>query len=61
MSTTGSGDAAGKAQKTGFVSRMLLKAFGPAQITPADDEDRQAQRDHRDHEGHQPETPGPPR
>lgn len=61
MSTTGSGDAAGKGNKTGFVSRMLLKAFGPAQITPADDEDRQAQRDHHDHEGKRPEKPGAPR
>lgn len=60
MSTTGSGDA-GKGNKTGFVSRMLLKAFGPAQITPADDEDRQAQRDHHDHESPRPETPGAPR
>ena len=58
MSTTGSGDAGGTGNKTGFVSRMLLKAFGPAQITPADDEDRQAQ---RDHESHRPDTPGAPR
>lgn len=58
MSTTGDGTGGGS--RTGFVSRMLLKMFGPAQITPADDEDRQAQRDHSDHEQRRSETPGDP-
>ena len=50
-------DDGSRGNRTGFVSRMLLKAFGPAEITPADDEDRRAQQAHRDHQEHGPEHP----
>lgn len=46
MSATGDGRADGP--RTGFVSRMLLKAFGPAQITPADEDDRREQQSRSD-------------
>ena len=54
MSATGDGP------RTGGVSRMLLKLFGPAQITPADDDDRleqqgrAAQGDSRPEDGDRP-------